>query len=166
MADPFVGEVKLISFTYAPRGWAFCDGALLPINQNQALFSLLGTAYGGNGVNNFGLPNLQGRVAVHQSQGYVMGQAAGEAAHTLTLQEMPVPHAHTAQGTSAQGTSFIPQGQVLANPGLNLYATPNPPQPVAAGTVSGVGGAPHENMSPYLPVTFCVALVGVFPSRN
>jgi microcystin-dependent protein len=166
MSDPFIGELRLLSFNYAPKGWMPCDGSLLPINQNQALFSLLGTAYGGDGRTTFGLPNLQNRIAVHNDQAqYIAGQVGGEAAHTLTSQEMPVPHTHAAQGTSNAATSTSASGNVLANATANMYAK-SPSQPIAPGSLNQVGGAPHENMSPYLTVMCCIALVGIFPSRN
>ena len=167
MVEPFLGEIKINSFDYAPKGWAACDGAQLAINQNQALFALLGTSFGGNGMTVFNLPDLRGRVAVQQDlTGFLMGQVGGEQAHTLTPQEAPV-HNHIAQGSANAGTTPLPQGNVLANPGLNAYAVPNPAQPIAQGTVVPTGGGqPHENMSPYLALNFCIALVGIFPSRN
>jgi microcystin-dependent protein len=166
MSEPFIGELRIMSFNYAPKGWAACDGALLQINQNQALFSLFGTAYGGDGRTTFGLPNLQNRIAVHNDQQqFSAGQVGGEAAHTLTGQEMPAPHTHTAQGTSDAATSTSASGNVLANATANMYAK-NPSQPLAPGSLSPTGGAPHDNMSPYLAVNVCVALVGIFPSRN
>jgi microcystin-dependent protein len=167
MADPFIGEVKISAYTYAPRGWAFCDGQIMPIQQNQALFSLLGTFYGGNGQTTFGLPDLRGRVAVHADFAqYNMGQVGGEPAHTLTGNEMPMPHLHQLQAVNIVGTVPILQNAVYANAGLNAYAQPNPPQPVVSATISTTGGQPHDNMSPYLGLTFCIALVGIFPSRN
>jgi microcystin-dependent protein len=167
MGTPFIGEVKMISWNYAPRGWAFCDGQSLPINQNQALFSLLGTTYGGNGQTTFQLPDLRGGVAGHFGDGFILGQKGGEMVHTLTVQEMPT-HMHFAQGTSNTATTPIPAGAlVFANPGLNAYAGPVPPQPILPATVgSSGGGQPHENMSPYLVIAFIIALQGVFPSRN
>lgn len=166
MAEPFIGEVRTFAFDFAPKGWAACDGALLQIAQSQALFSLLGTAFGGDGRLTFGLPDLRGRVAVHTDPPYTIGVKGGEAAHTLTGAEMPAPHNHTAQGTSATATGNAPAGMVLANvPTANAYAKPNPAQAIATGTISTTGGAAHDNMSPYLAVNFCIALLGIFPPR-
>ena len=167
MSDPYIGEIKLISFTYPPRGWAFCNGQLLPINQNQALFALLGTNFGGNGQTTFALPNLQAKVPMHlfsdQSQ---PGASGGEAAHTVTVAEMPT-HSHMVNATSTPGDTPLPGGNVLANVGLNAYAPPNPPQPLAADTISNVGGSQaHENRSPFLALTIGICLQGIFPTNN
>ncbi|HEX8081276.1 MAG TPA: tail fiber protein [Jatrophihabitans sp.] len=169
MSDPYIAEIKIVSFTYPPRGWAFCNGQLLPINQNQALFSILGTMYGGNGVTNFALPNLQARVPVHQgiNQGsYNVGQAAGEFAHTLTVNEMPA-HVHPPGGqTAASAPGISPRGGIWATAPTDAFASaPNTPMNPLA--VSKVGGSqPHENTPPYLVLNFVIALVGIFPSRN
>lgn len=165
MSTPFIGEVKIISWNYPPKGWAFCNGQLLPINQNQALFSLLGTTYGGNGQTNFALPDLRGRAPVHFGQGIVMGEAAGQVAHTITISEMPA-HNHIPMGN----TNAPNQG----NPGGNYwsalagsYSTSSADNVMNAGSVSPVGGSqPHQNMQPYLVVNFIIALQGIFPSRN
>ena len=169
MSDPYIGEIKIVSFTYPPRGWAFCNGQILPIAQNQALFSILGTMYGGNGVTTFALPNLQGRVPVHQgiNQGtYTVGQAAGEVAHTLTINEMPA-HVHppVAQSTaSAPGIS--PSGAIWATAPSEAFA-PAPNTPMNPAAVANTGGSqPHPNQPPYLVLNFAIALVGIFPSRN
>ena len=169
MSDPYIGEIKLISFNYPPRGWAFCNGQILPINQNQALFSILGTMYGGNGVTTFALPNLQGRVPIHQgiNQGtYTVGQAAGELVHTLTTNEMPA-HVHPAVAQStASNPGVSPAGMIWATaPQLAFAPAPNTPMNAAAVTTTG-GSQPHENMPPYLVLNFVIALVGIFPSRN
>src|SRR5438067_386667 len=171
MADPFIGQISVFSFAYAPRGWAFCAGQIMSIAQNQALFSLLGTTYGGNGITTFALPNLQGRAAVSSGQGqglspYSLGQNGGEAAHTLITQEIP-PHTHGAVpcGDTSQ---LSPQTHYSApnTDGNATYAT------TAAGTMAvnavGLGGnsQAHPNMQPYLPLNFCIALVGVYPARN
>jgi microcystin-dependent protein len=167
MGEPFLAEIKMISWSYAPRGWAFCDGQMMPINQNQALFSLLGTTFGGNGQTTFALPDLRGCVMGHFGDGFTLGQKGGEMVHTLKVQEMPA-HIHFAEGTSASGTTPVPAGtMVFANPGLNAYAGPVPPQPIVPTTVGNVGGGqPHENMSPYLVLAFVIALQGIFPSPN
>jgi microcystin-dependent protein len=166
MAEPYLGEIKLVSFNYPPKGWALCNGQLLPINQNQALFSILGTTYGGDGRTTFALPNLQGRVPMHFGNGYVLGQQGGEAGHTLTTAELP-NHAHH-QATGDQASSNTPKGNVLATKprlGKNIYTAPANPvglQPAA----SGPGGQPHSNLQPSLVLNFAIALVGIFPSRN
>jgi microcystin-dependent protein len=167
MTEPFLGEVKIIAFNYPPKGWAACDGQLLQINQNQALFALFGTYYGGDGRTTFALPDLRGRVASHVSGSFTIGQRGGETAHTLTNAETPM-HVHQAQGTNNAGTTNIPQGQVFANANLNAYNKVLPsPQPVVAQTITPSGGGqPHQNMSPYTVLMFCVALVGIFPSQN
>jgi microcystin-dependent protein len=166
MSDPYIGEIKVISFTYPPRGWAFCNGQLLPINQNQALFSILGTMYGGNGQTNFALPNMQGRIPLHQSPGYSVGQAAGETAHTVTINEMPA-HLHPAVAQSAPSNPGVsPAGAIWAQASAAAYApAPNITMNPAAVQNSG-GSQPHENQAPYLVLNFVIALVGIFPSRN
>ncbi|MGH7266812.1 MAG: phage tail protein [Candidatus Rokuibacteriota bacterium] len=164
MAEPFLAEIKIVSFNFPPKGWALCNGQLLPINQNQALFSLLGTTYGGDGRVTFALPNLQGRVPVHFGEGLIQGQADGEESHTLTQVEMP-QHSHLWQATSAGGTTAIPGNDRLLggfNNGYNAGASPvSPPLVGTAG-----GSQPHNNMQPYLVLTVVIALQGVFPSRN
>ncbi len=169
MSDPYIGEIKLISFTYPPKGWAFCNGQLLPINQNQALFSILGTMYGGDGRVNFALPNMQGRMPVHQGSnqgGYIVGQAAGEAAHTLTVNEMPA-HVHPAVAQStASNPGASPAGAIWATaPSAAFAAAPNASMNPAAVANAG-GNQPHPNQPPYLVLNFAIALVGIFPSRN
>lgn len=166
---PFLAEIRIMSFNFAPKGWAMCNGALLPINQNQPLFALLGTNYGGNGQTNFALPDLRGRVPMHQGSGFTLGQRGGETAHTVTQNELPA-HTHVANGTQVSGTTTIPQGLLLANANLNAYAqinAGNPAQPVHPQTISTVGGSQaHNNMSPYLVLSFCIALSGIFPSQS
>jgi microcystin-dependent protein len=166
VSDPYIGEIKLCSFNFPPRGWAFCNGQLLPIQQNQALFSVLGTRYGGNGVTNFALPNLQGRMPIHQSARHVVGEAGGETAHVLTQQEMP-GHVHLAAGRTEPGSpGTSPAGAVWAA-GARAAFTDTPTQVMAPAAVSNVGGnQPHENQPPYLALNFIIALVGVFPSQN
>jgi microcystin-dependent protein len=165
MSTPFLSEIKLVSFNFAPKGWALCNGQLLPINQNQALFSLLGTTYGGNGQTNFALPNLQGRIPNHFGNGFTLGEASGEIAHTINIQEMPA-HAHTPTGSttnpassaSAQGNLWgVDAGQYIANSNATM----------AAGCIGTTGGSqPHDNMSPYLVLNFIIALQGIFPSQT
>jgi microcystin-dependent protein len=165
MAEPFLSEIRLFSFNFAPKGWAMCNGQLMPINQNQALFSLLGTTYGGNGQVTFALPNLQGRCATHMGSGFTLGQAGGETAHTLSLSEMPM-HLHSLQGANQDGANPIPTGNLLANFN-NGYGGATHLTPLLAGTVGNTGGSqPHPNMSPYIAINFCIALQGIFPSQN
>lgn len=168
MAEPYLSEIKLISFNFPPKGWAFCNGQLLPINQNQALFALLGTTYGGDGQTNFALPDLRGRVPAHTGgQGHFLGERGGEQAHTLTLPEIP-QHSHTASATSDSGDLFVATGNMLAASPAQLYApaTSNLTT-LVPGSVTTMGGSQaHENMQPYLVLNFCIALQGIFPSRN
>ena len=165
MADPFLAEIKLFGFHYAPRGWAPCNGQILPINQNQALFSLLGTNYGGDGRVNFALPNLQGRTAVHVG-GPAVGASAGAETVTLTENEMAA-HGHL-RATANQATSSTPVNNVLANAarrGIAVYAQPTSGV-VSPAAVSVGGGQPHNNMQPFFTLQFAIALIGIFPSPN
>ena len=167
MSDPFLGEIKIISWNYVPQGWAFCNGQFLPINQNQALFALLGTMYGGNGQTTFALPDFRGKVPMHVGAGFTQGQTGGEQAHTVTLQEMP-QHIHFAQAYSQNGDSVAPAGGVLGTVS-SLYAGFGGAgqTTLAPGTIGNVGGSqPHNNMQPYLVLNFMIALIGIFPSRN
>jgi microcystin-dependent protein len=169
MATPFMGEVKIVSFNFAPKGWALADGQLLPINQNQALFSLLGTTYGGDGRVNFALPNFRGRVPMHQGAGFTLGQVGGETAHTVILSEMPTHlHTVTADTTTAPASGGnVPNAtkRLAASAGTNLYGGPANLVAMNAGVIPAVGGSqPHENMSPYLVLNFVIALTGIFPS--
>lgn len=172
MADPFLAEIRVFSFNFAPQGWATCSGQLLPINQNQALFALLGTQYGGNGQTNFALPNLQGRVPVHRGQGLTQGQAGGETAHTLSIQELPA-HAHLIKAANPDDPSTN-VNQAVGNYFSNsrpseLYNTfgSGGTETPGAGTITNTGGSqPHNNMAPYLVLNFCIALQGIFPSPN
>jgi microcystin-dependent protein len=166
MAEPFLSEIRIFSFNYAPKGWALCNGQFLPINQNQALFALLGTTYGGNGQTTFALPDLRGRVPIHFGDGFTLGQAGGKEFHTLTQSEMPA-HNHFAQAATNQTNAAIPGGQWLGQ-ALNQYnanvasLTTLTPQ-----TIGSFGGSqPHENREPSLVLNFCIALQGIFPSRN
>jgi len=165
VATPFLSEIRIMAFNFPPKGWALCNGQLLPINQNQALFSLLGTTYGGDGRTNFALPNLQGRVPLHRGSGYVQGQAGGEQSHTLVVGEEPI-HTHSVLGTITAGDSPIPGGNYLGAAN-NLYAPLANPTTLHPSTIGNAGSsAPHENMQPYLVLSFCIALQGVFPTQN
>lgn len=165
MSDPFLGEMRIIGFNYPPQGWAFCNGQVLPINQNQALFALLGTTYGGNGQTTFALPNMQGRIPVHMGAGFTQGASGGEEAHTLTINEMPM-HYHSAAASSGAATQQSPQGNVWAANRYTAYAS-SPQQTLAAAALTPVGGSqPHYNMPPYLVLNFIIAITGIFPSRS
>jgi microcystin-dependent protein len=167
MSEPFLSEIKIVSFDFPPKGWAFCNGQFLPINQNQALFALLGTTYGGNGQTTFALPNLQGRAPIHFSNSHNLGEKAGSTSVTVNIQQMPT-HTHFAQGATQAGTAIIPTGNLLSASANQLY---NPVdgnlQALNPGTITNVGGSqPHNNMMPYLVLNFIIALQGIFPSRN
>lgn len=172
MSEPFLSEIRIMSFNFPPRGWAQCNGQLLPINQNQALFSLLGTTYGGDGRVNFALPDLRGRVPFHMGGGYSLGQRGGEETHTLSTAEMPT-HTHTLTGNNAvvgagaTATVVSPLGSYWANTGKSIFSSSPPNSQMSPQTVSTVGGGQgHENREPYLTLNFCIALQGIFPSQN
>jgi microcystin-dependent protein len=168
MASPYLGEIRAVSFAFAPKGWALCNGQLLAINQNQALFALLGTTYGGNGTTTFALPNLQARAPLHAGGGITLGQAGGEAQHTLIAAELPA-HVHAATARAQAGDNPSPAGRAWGqHPVDKTYAPASAalvgmsPQALAAAG----GGQPHENWPPYLVLNFVIALQGIFPSRN
>ena len=169
MAEPFLSEIRIMSFGFAPKGWALCDGQLLPINQNQALFSLLGTTYGGDGRVNFALPNLQGRTPIHMGSGHTLGERGGEQAHTLSIAELPT-HTHVLSATTAVSTTNSPStGVMLAqSTASDLYA--GGAQNLIAmspAAIANVGGSQaHLNMQPFLVLSFCIALQGIFPSAT
>src|SRR5271154_4370278 len=171
MSNPFLGEVKIVPFTFAPQGWAMCNGQILPIQQNTALFSLLGTNFGGNGTTNFGLPNLQGRVPIHwgnspQLGEVIIGSPGGEESVTLALSQIP-GHSHLVASVN-QATTITPTGNVFAakpRRGVDVYTVPPANTPILSQDVIG-GGQPHENRQPYLVLNFIIALQGIFPSRN
>jgi microcystin-dependent protein len=172
VTEQFLGEIRMMSFAYAPSGWALCNGAVLPINQNQALFSLLGTTFGGDGVANFGLPNLQGRTPIHVGNGQTIGQQGGETTHTLSMNEIP-GHGHAAQASSGSGAAITrfgaPFGALLAQAATRVYHAPTNPVAMNPETItisSGGEGQPHENMQPYLTISFCIALYGIVPVQS
>jgi microcystin-dependent protein len=165
MAEPFLSEIRMMSFNFPPKGWALCNGQLLPINQNQALFSLLGTTYGGDGRVNFGLPDLQGRTPMHMGNGHTLGERGGEQNHTLSIAEIPT-HVHVFNGTTANADTPVPTGHLLAT-SANLYTGPTNLTSLNPGTVGNVGGSQaHLNMQPFLTINFSIALQGIFPSQN
>lgn len=169
MSDPFLGELKLMSFAFAPRGWALCNGQLLPINQNQALFALLGTTYGGDGRVNFALPDLRGRAPMHLGAGVSLGERGGAEAVALTLAQLPA-HGHTLTATSDLANASAPGGAVpAAKPrgGINRYAPAGSNTAMNPGAIAARGGSqPHDNMQPYAVLNWVIALQGIFPSRN
>jgi microcystin-dependent protein len=166
MAEPFLSEIRIMSFVFAPKGWALCDGQFLPINQNQALFSLLGTTFGGNGQTTFALPDLRGRTPIHVGSGHTLGERGGEQAHTLSISEIPT-HTHSVQASTQPGDQTVAGSNFLARSHYNLYGNPTNLIALAPSTVSNVGGSQaHLNMQPFLTISFCIALQGIFPSPN
>ncbi len=180
MSEPFLAEIRMFGFNFAPRGWAFCDGQVLPINQNQSLYSLLGTTYGGDGRTSFALPELRGRVPIHVATGHPLGQKGGAETHTLTADELPA-HSHTLPASGSQATQSVPAGDnVLAGQARRnppLYGSPPPagsetlvnPDTIGQARTPGnnpFSGQAHQNMQPFIAVNYAIALSGVFPSRN
>jgi microcystin-dependent protein len=172
MADPFVAEIRIFPFNFAPKGWAWCDGQLMPLSQNTALFSLLGTTYGGNGKSNFALPDIQGRAVMHPGQGpglslHDLGEPGGS--ETVTLLESEIPsHSHSMNASQSDGLERSPGEQLLATGiGISQYQTPGAQTTLSPSTVAPAGGdQPHNNLQPYLTFYFCIALQGVFPPRG
>jgi microcystin-dependent protein len=171
MAEPFLAEIRIMSFNFAPKGWALCNGQLLPINQNQAHFSLLGTTFGGDGRVNFALPDLRARVPIHVGSGHTLGEKGGEQGHTVSIAELPT-HVHTASGTSVAADQPTPIGNLLATVDLtalttNLYSAPGNLVAMDPQTIANTGGSQaHLNMMPFLTLSFCIALQGIFPSAT
>lgn len=170
MSEPFLSEIKLVSFNFPPKGWALCNGQFLPINQNQALFSLLGTTFGGDGRVNFALPDLRGRTPIHVGSSHTLGERGGEQAHTLSIAEIPT-HTHVLSASNAQGNAPVPNGpsgNLLASTTPNLiYGGATNLVAMNAGSVANTGGSQaHLNMQPFLTLSFCIALQGIFPSPN
>lgn len=165
MAEPFLSEIRIMSFSFAPKGWALCNGQLLPINQNQALFSLLGTTFGGDGRVNFALPDLRARTPIHVGSGHTLGERAGEAADTLSIGELPT-HTHVAMAQSAAGTQ-LPAVNALLSQASNVYRPADNLTSLLPDTITNAGGGQaHSNMQPFLTLTFCIALQGIFPSPS
>jgi microcystin-dependent protein len=167
MAEPFLSEIRIMSFNFAPKGWAMTNGQLLPINQNQALFSLLGTTFGGDGRVNFALPDLRGNTPIHVGSGHTLGEKGGSQAVTLSIAQLPT-HTHVLNATSATATNPIPDGTVmLATASADLYGAAESLVAAVAGSCANTGGSQaHLNMQPFLTLTFCIALQGIFPSPN
>ena len=166
MAEPFLAELRIMSFVFAPKGWALCNGQLLPINQNQALFSLLGTTFGGDGRVNFGLPDLRARTPIHVGNGHTLGERGGEQAHTLSIAEVPT-HTHSvAVSSSSASGNDNPSGRFLGGVN-NMYHAATNLTTMNVGTITNTGGSQaHLNMQPFLTLSFCIALQGIFPSPN
>ena len=166
MAQPYVGEIRMFAGNFAPAGWMFCEGQLLPIAENETLFQLIGTTYGGNGQTTFALPDLRGRVPVHQGNGFAVAQAGGAEKVALTVQQIP-GHSHAFIASAGKGVQEAPAGNTLAQPkGSSLYGVVPPDGAMAPYGISSVGaGQPHDNMQPYLCIAFIISLFGIFPSQ-
>jgi microcystin-dependent protein len=165
MSEPFMSEIKIVSFNFAPKGWALCNGQTLPINQNQALFALLGTTYGGNGQTTFALPNLRGQVPIHMGNGHTLGEKGGSTSVTVNIQQLPT-HLHVLNASSQNASTPAP-GNDLPASANNAYVAPSALAPLHPASVSSVGGSqPHNNMMPYLVLNFIIALQGIFPSQT
>jgi microcystin-dependent protein len=166
MSEPFLSEIKVVSFNFPPKGWALCNGQFMPINQNQALFALLGTTYGGNGQTTFALPNLRGRVPTHMGNGHALGEAAGSTSVTVNIQQLPT-HTHFVQASNTLGDTPVPTNSALAQTPAKIYGPPASLTTLNPVNVSNVGGSQaHNNMMPYLVLNFIIALQGIFPSQN
>ena len=165
MAEPFLSEIRIMSFNFAPKGWAMCNGQLLPINQNQALFSLLGTTYGGDGRVNFALPNLQGNTPIHTGNGHTLGERGGEQNHTLAVTELPA-HTHVLNASSTPANTNVPTGAYVASVN-NAYTAAANLVALSPASVANAGNSQaHLNVQPFLVLNFCIALQGIFPSQN
>ena len=165
MSEPFLAEIRIVGFNFAPRGWAFCDGQILPIDQNQSLYSLLGTTYGGDGRTSFALPDLRGRVPVHFGAGISLGQKGGEERVALDLTQIP-SHSHALRGVADSADSANPAGNLLAGAGAEVYETPGDLSAMASASIGNTGGQEHENMQPFRVMHYVIAITGLFPSRN
>lgn len=174
MSEPFLAEIRIVGFNFAPRGWAFCDGQILPINQNQSLYSLLGTTYGGDGRTTFGLPDMRGRIPIHQGWGpglsnRPLGSKSGQEGEILSASQIG-SHTHTSRGTTGTGTANSPDGAIFANPGgtiLTYKAGATQRAAMNADAIGHTGGSQaHDNVQPFVCVNFIVALFGIYPSRS
>ena len=167
MAQPYVGEIRMLGFNFPPNGWALCNGQLLPISENETLFQLIGTTYGGDGESTFAVPDLQGRVPMHMSGANVIGEKAGVESVTLTAQQTPI-HTHPMVATQSLGTTVVPTGSILAQSSQgSLYQLDDPNVSMSPNSITPTGGSqPHDNMQPYLCVTFAISLFGIFPSQT
>lgn len=166
MSSPFIGEIRMFAGNFAPNGWAFCDGSLLPISENDALFNLIGTTYGGDGQSTFALPDLRSRVPVHVGAGFALGQSGGVEQVTLTTSQIP-GHRHTPQAQSGGGSQAGPGGGLWATGANTIYAAGPPDSPMASAAIGATGGSqPHDNMLPFLTVNFILSLFGIFPSQT
>jgi len=166
MSEPYVGEIRMVGFNFAPAGWAFCDGSLVPISENETLFNLIGTTYGGDGQTTFGLPNLLGRIPVHQGNGYVIGSPGGTETVTLDLNQIPV-HTHALNANTAAGNKPSPVGGVWASSSLEQFGTGAPSTSMSATALKQAGGdLPHSNLSTFQAINFVISLFGVYPSQN
>jgi len=165
MGQPYVGEIRMVGFNFAPQGWAFCDGSLVPISENETLFNLIGTTYGGDGQNTFALPNLLGRIPLHQGNGYVIGQSGGTETVTLDLNQIPA-HTHALNVQTVAGNKASPAGGVWAKSSLEQFATGTPSSTMAPALGQSGGDQPHSNLATYQAINFVISLFGVFPSQN
>jgi microcystin-dependent protein len=167
VAQPYVGEIRMFAGNFAPAGWMFCEGQLLPISENETLFQLIGTTYGGDGESTFALPDLRGRIPIHQGNGFILAETGGAEEITLTVQQIPA-HSHPALGSTSIASSTDPAGNVFARVTVAAvfpYGTDNPPQIISPQAVGSVGGSqPHTNFQPYLCVNYIISLFGIFPS--
>ena len=169
MAQPYVGEIRMFAGNFAPAGWNFCDGSLLPISENETLFNLIGTTYGGDGQSTFAVPDLRGRLPLHQGNGFVLAETGGAETITLTVAQIP-SHPHAALGSSGTASSNDPTNNVpgrITTAAVFAFGTDNPIAPISPLAISSVGGSqPHNNFQPYLCISFIISLFGIFPSQT
>lgn len=164
MAQPYVGEIKMFAGNFAPQGWMFCDGQLLPISENETLFNLIGTTYGGDGQSTFALPDLRGRLPIHQGNGFILAETGGAEEITLTVNQIAA-HSHPWLASDSAGTALTPEGNMPAEASKRFYVAPSSVASMAANAMSATGGSqPHTNFQPYLCVSFIISLFGIFPS--
>ncbi|MEO7717701.1 MAG: tail fiber protein [Capsulimonas sp.] len=165
MSEPYIGEIRMVGFSFAPNGWALCNGSTLAISQNDALFNLIGTTYGGDGVQTFNLPNLLGRTPIHFSSNIPLGAIAGSETVTLISAQLP-PHSHPLRAMNGPASTTTATGVLLASASVNVYTPPTSVVATTTVTTATGGGQPHDNMAPYLCVNFAISLFGVYPSQN